>query len=243
MVVEFWAKASAASTTTNTQLQFEGASVLYGTADFTLGTVWQKFFHKITIPSGETHTNLRLVLRPPIQDGETVWYDDVRVYPSDAHMTTTYYDAKWRRPIFTVGVDNNPSPKVVFDNFGRPEKTYKINLADPTSNILLNQTEYHAMNELFANEKIRLTSPNGGEELITGELTQIMWVAQPNAGQVEISLSIDEGHSFETIDVVASSTGSYDWRVPATVSTGCLLKLIVEGDDDLSDGMFTIKNP
>ncbi len=79
-----------------------------------------------------------------------VYIDDIRFYPKDAMVTSTYYDKKWYQPILSVDANNNPSQKVEYDDFGRPIRWYKINQKNPANVTLLQQKEYHMMNDFYA---------------------------------------------------------------------------------------------
>ena len=52
--------------------------------------------------------------------------DDIRFYPADAMVTTTYYDGIHSAPIVSVDANNNPSDRITYDGFGRPVKWEKI---------------------------------------------------------------------------------------------------------------------
>jgi hypothetical protein len=75
------------------------------------------------------------------------YIDDVRFYPADALISTTYYDSKWQQPLLTVDANNNPGRKIVYDTFGRPIEWHKVDKAIPTSTQLMNKKEYHLMGE------------------------------------------------------------------------------------------------
>jgi hypothetical protein len=77
--------------------------------------------------------------------GNIAYMDDLRFYPNDAQATTTYYDATWRMPITTVGVDGKPSQRVVYGGFGRPVRWYKYKVGDHDILQLAKEQEYHLM--------------------------------------------------------------------------------------------------
>lgn len=74
------------------------------------------------------------------------YVDDIRFYPKNAIVMTTYYDSKWYQPILSVDANNNPSQKVEYDDFGRPVRWYKFDKT--TTNLtLLQEKEYHLMGD------------------------------------------------------------------------------------------------
>jgi len=90
---------------------------------------------------------------------------------------------------------------------------------------------------------VTVTSPNGGEDWMTGEQHDITWTSQVIT-DVAIDYSTDSGTNW--ISVVAStpaSSGSYNWTVPTTPSTDCLVRISDASNasiNDVSDGTFTI---
>jgi len=94
---------------------------------------------------------------------------------------------------------------------------------------------------------VKVISPNGGETWNVGETRTITWTASDNVGvnKVDISYSTDGGKSWITIATNLPNTGSYQWKIPSTPSTNCLIR--IEAYDsagnkgsDISDGTFTI---
>jgi len=83
----------------------------------------------------------------PLQPSFEAYVDDVRFYPADALVNSTYYDGKWRQPILTVDANDNPSKKIVYDNIGRPIEWRKIDKTNPASTILVQSKSYHLMGE------------------------------------------------------------------------------------------------
>lgn len=45
------------------------------------------------------------------------YVDDIRFYPEDALVTTTYYDQLWEKPILIVDANNNPGKKIDIGSF------------------------------------------------------------------------------------------------------------------------------
>ncbi len=93
---------------------------------------------------------------------------------------------------------------------------------------------------------ITVTDPNGGENWTSGTQHNITWNSQIIT-DVSIDYSTNNGSNW--ISVVAStpaSSGSYNWTVPSTVSTQCLVRISDVVDvsiNDVSDAAFTISAP
>ena len=73
------------------------------------------------------------------------YVDDVLFYPSDALVTTRFYDTKWRKPALVVDANNNPGQKIIYDSFGRPIEWRKIDKQNPALTQLVQSREYHLM--------------------------------------------------------------------------------------------------
>jgi len=98
--------------------------------------------------------------------------------------------------------------------------------------------------------EVTVTDPNGGEVLTVGEVYTITWNATDNVGvtQTSIYYSYDGGAGYEFIDSLSGNPGSYDWTVPNTPSTQCLVKVYAydaagNSGSDVSDDFFTIQSP
>lgn len=94
---------------------------------------------------------------------------------------------------------------------------------------------------------IILTSPNGGEEWPVGSTQEIRWVTGSAAvGDVRIEYSTDLGNNWTEIIDRTENDGLFEWEIPDTPSTQCLVK-ISEAEDgnpaDISDAPFTIFSP
>jgi len=92
---------------------------------------------------------------------------------------------------------------------------------------------------------ITVTSPNGGENLITGSTHEITWTANNSHWQVKLEYSTNNAASWETIIPFTPNDGSYTWTVPDTPSDNCLVRIrkydADEGPSDTSDAVFSIK--
>jgi RHS repeat-associated protein len=92
---------------------------------------------------------------------------------------------------------------------------------------------------------LTITSPNGGENVIAGTNLTITWASTGAVGDVKIDYSIDSGTSWTEITASYPNSGSFNWTVPDTPSTHCLVR-VSETDGspaDVSDSEFTILPP
>lgn len=94
---------------------------------------------------------------------------------------------------------------------------------------------------------IILTSPNGGEEWPVGSIQEIKWITGSAAvGDVRIEYSTDLGNNWIEIVDRTENDGLFEWEIPDTPSSQCLVR-ISEAEDgnpaDISDAAFTIFSP
>ncbi len=93
---------------------------------------------------------------------------------------------------------------------------------------------------------IAITSPNGGEAWLNGELHTIKWNANL-IENVKIELSVDNGATWETVDDSYPNTGEFFWiiNIPMySASEECLIKISDVTDSivyDISNEAFTIE--
>jgi hypothetical protein len=91
-------------------------------------------------------------------------------------------------------------------------------------------------------QTLEVTTPNGGEKWQAGTNQQITWKSSGIA-KVKIELTSNNGLTWNTIVDQLSNTGAYEWNIPNSISTQCLIK-ISDADDgdpiDQSNGLFRI---
>jgi hypothetical protein len=243
---EFWAKAESPEM----ELQTNPPRQWIKFVDFEVGTKWTKYSFRTIIPSGITR--YRVSIRPPFntQSGSftpgTIYYDDIRAYPSNAFMTTTYYDDILKQPVLSVDASNNASSKVTYDEFGRPVKWEKFDKVNHDYLITLKTLRYqHYQNQVEPD--LTLIKPNGGEKLVPGQQFLITWSGPSTVGTNGVDLSYFNGSSWTAISNGSQLTGTNSclWTVPPKV-TGCLIKVQSFDDPsvvDQSDGTFIINTP
>lgn len=92
-------------------------------------------------------------------------------------------------------------------------------------------------------ESIEVLAPNGGETWVNGNVENITWNSTGEIQNVAISISADNGNSFEVISDSTPNDGSYSWQVNATVSSNCIFRINDAGNNsilDNSDVVFEI---
>ncbi|MCX7975221.1 MAG: SBBP repeat-containing protein [Candidatus Aminicenantes bacterium] len=94
---------------------------------------------------------------------------------------------------------------------------------------------------------IVITSPNGGEEWPVGSIQEIKWITgSAPVGEVKIEYSTNKGKNWIEIIDRTENDGLFEWEIPDTPSSECLVR-ISEAEDgspaDLSDATFTIYSP
>ena len=104
---------------------------------------------------------------------------------------------------------------------------------------------------VFTIEVVRLTGPNGGEDLISGEPYEITWDTNATitpVAKVVLSYTLD-GKKWKPITTITGSNpGSYEWTPPVVSAPQTTCKVKVQLIDsagkaigrDVSDGYFTI---
>jgi hypothetical protein len=94
---------------------------------------------------------------------------------------------------------------------------------------------------------ITVTSPNNGETLIIDTTYEITWTSTGTIDKVDIEYSPDRGTSWTTIASSTPNDGSYQWTVPNTPSSYCLVRVSDSSTDggasDVSDAGFSIVSP
>jgi subtilisin family serine protease len=95
--------------------------------------------------------------------------------------------------------------------------------------------------------EVTVTSPNGGESWYAGSVHKITWDASDDVGisSTDIDYTYDGGTNWYDVADFSGNPGEYDWTVPNTPSSQCLVRVTcVDGasnsGSDVSDNYFTI---
>jgi hypothetical protein len=89
---------------------------------------------------------------------------------------------------------------------------------------------------------ITVLSPNGGEELPEGFGYEITWSSVGQVDDVTITYSADGGDNWTEIVSSTPNDGAFEWTVPDTLSSNCLVRVGATAGDptDQSDQPFAI---
>jgi len=91
---------------------------------------------------------------------------------------------------------------------------------------------------------LSISSPNGGENYITGNSNNISWSSN-NVQNIKIEYTTNNSGTWSTIESsYPASSGSYAWTVPNSLSTQCKVRVSEVGGSltDISDYPFSIVN-
>jgi len=108
----------------------------------------------------------------------------------------------------------------------------------------------------FVIEGVRVDSPNGNENLISGKRTQITWITngtETSVFSVFLYYTKDGGSTWNWINTLPTNTGTYDWDIPRILGLGpkkkCKVKVVLKNFEgkilgsDASDSYFWIWPP
>ncbi len=90
---------------------------------------------------------------------------------------------------------------------------------------------------------LAVTSPNGGENWISGESHNITWCSNGTIANVDIDYSTDSGGNWISVASQIANNNTFSWTVPDTPSANCLVRISNAADASLSDqsnSAFTI---
>ena len=92
---------------------------------------------------------------------------------------------------------------------------------------------------------IQVTAPNGGEEWSVNSQQNVTWTST-NVTNVKIDYSTNSGSLWLNVAAsVPAANGSYEWTIPNTPSTQCLVRISdasLASRYDISDNIFTISS-
>jgi hypothetical protein len=93
-------------------------------------------------------------------------------------------------------------------------------------------------------EAITVIAPNGGENWQVGSIQDITWTTTGTSGTVGILYSTNNGSNWITLISSTADNGSYQWTVPDSPSSNCLVRINdTDGSPiDQSNSVFTIES-
>jgi hypothetical protein len=95
---------------------------------------------------------------------------------------------------------------------------------------------------IAAQRTLTITAPNGGENWEGTTVHDITWTSTGSITNVKLEYSTNNGSSWNTITASTTNSGSYNWTVPDTPSTTCVVRITdtASSATDTSDTIFTI---
>ena len=110
--------------------------------------------------------------------------------------------------------------------------------------ILITFAVFILLNNVFSENLIKITFPNGNEWLRSGVSWdyKIRWVNFGDSDKVKIEYSIDGGKSFQIIADSVENSGRYTWKLPKVNTDNALIRVSsIDGSvSDTSDSPFHI---
>lgn len=91
-------------------------------------------------------------------------------------------------------------------------------------------------------QPLAVLSPNGGEQLLSGEKLKVKWVNTVPIETVRFEYSVDNGKTWKQVDDSLANTGIFDWTIPDLTSRSCLARILSMDRliSDVSDSVFSI---
>ena len=87
---------------------------------------------------------------------------------------------------------------------------------------------------------IDVVAPDGGEELVAGAVSSILWGHAGLDGEGAISWSCDDGATWIDVGAAPLADGAFEWTVPQVATADGRLRLSSGAVSDVSDGRFSI---
>jgi hypothetical protein len=124
-----------------------------------------------------------------------------------------------------------------------PGKEYRVRVI---SGELFDASDANFTVNKVLNPTITVLYPNGGENFVVDSMVQISWSANEVQGQAVISLSTDDGNTWNSITSTDVNNGgnndggTFPWKVPNQVTTKAKIKVTLGVTEDVSDAAFRI---
>lgn len=178
-----------------------------------------------------SNNNWYTQMRIGTNNGGDVYVDDIRFYPDQSTVTSTYYDSLFGLPIINVDANNNPGQRITYDGFERPVKWEKIDPSKSSGDvgftILLQEKRY-----FFQGEGLVITSPNRGDKYNVDGIINITWRNVMNR-RVRISISDiadTSGNTWILIDTIIN-VNYLNYKIPQSLPSGDTYRIKVEDID------------
>jgi hypothetical protein len=150
-----------------------------------------------------------------VGNGETnveAYVDDIRIYPEDALVTSSYYNLLCQNPTLTIDPNNNPGQKVAYDYLGRSIQWFKFD--NNGNDILLKTKDFHYKT------RILVYNPNENDSLYANDIIKLQWLNFPGA-TVNVSISINGGLNWVPLGgpllTMPNGLGEFQWNTPPSI--------------------------
>jgi len=201
------------------------------------GASWTNSHSVTTDSSSDEHVEFAVD-----QDGYLwcIWQSD---RTGDWEIYAKYYkDGNWGNAMnISQNVGRDIFPKTTLDDSSNIWVLWQSD-RDGNWNIYAS----HILSDLIP-PAITVTQPNGGEVWNIGEIDTIRWIATDNINVDSLSIlySTNGGGDWNTVSTGEINDSTYEWTIPQTPSTNCLVRIIAYDDfpnsnEDASDNTFTI---
>ena len=151
---------------------------------------------------------------------------------------TTDNGTSWPPVTASTGASSGSYPWTVPNT---PSTQCKIRISDVTDGSPIDES--NAVFTISIGEAVQVTSPNGGEEWVTGSTHNITWTSS-FVDNVKIELSANNGSDWiAVVSNTAAAPGSYSWHIPNPPANQCRIRIIDLANPivaDTSDNPFTI---
>ncbi len=126
-----------------------------------------------------------------------------------------------------------------------PENVFSDNSLVRVSDASSSGAIYDVSDATFKIGSLKLTSPNGGESLLSGTQANITWLAGTNINNIKIEFYTPVTGWALVANMVSANAGVYAWSVPANYSDSVKIRITSLDDNtitDESDAFFRIAN-
>lgn len=176
-----------------------------------------------------------------------------QVYPG-CTVTTITWNSSGTTDYYSIdySTDNGTSWTSITSYYNTTTRTYNwtvpntssatclIKITDSNNSVISDQSDA----VFTVTSPLTVLAPNGGESWEAGTSHSITYSATGTSNYYDISYSTNAGSSWTTIaNNVYSTSGTYNWNVPNTPSTTCLVKMKDHSNtcmSDISNGLFEI---
>lgn len=180
-------------------------------------------------------------------NGVKAYIQDIRFFPADAQMTTTYYDPMWKKALVAVDANGKPGVRVICDTFGRPVEWHKP--------IFQNGAVQEW--KKISDQEYRLACDNlctiwpTEDVVVPGKEYEIMWTGgeMVKANGVILAYTIDNGVNWTQINTESTINGSdqqwgnYAWKIPEFEDLAEETILRIKITDSAMPTVYVISDP